>query len=158
MQRLYYTEWGRNGNCCPRHKPVYIGVAMREKYTPRWATFTAAVALAVLATVGLRWCVAMASHAPEHCHDCGSSMGMDVGEHLAWWQGQLRSTPAADIDLSILAFLVLAIAVASLTAAATPLPVDVRFQRQRFRPPGASYLAEMLSDGILNPKLYSAAR
>ncbi len=118
----------------------------------------AAAALAVLATVGLRWCVAMASHAPEHCHGCGSSMGMDVGEHLAWWQGQLRSTPAVGIEFSILTLLVLAIVVAPLAAVATPLLVDVRFQRQRFRPPGASYLDEMLSDGILNPKLFAAVR
>lgn len=85
-------------------------------------------------------------------------MGMDVGEHLAWWQDQLRSTPAAGIEFSILAFLVLAIVVAPLAAVATPLLVDVRFQRQRFRPPGASYLDEMLSDGILNPKLFVAVR
>ncbi len=85
-------------------------------------------------------------------------MGMDVGEHLAWWQDQLRSTPAASIHLGILAALVLAIVVAPLAAVAAPLLVDVRFQRQRFRPPGASYLDEMLSDGILNPKLFVAVR
>lgn len=130
---------------------------MREKAAPRWATVLAAGALAVLATVGLRWCVAMATHGPEHCHGCGSSMGMDVGEHLAWWQDQLRSTPAHGSEFSILVLLAFAVVAVPLAAVAAPL-ADVRFQRQRFRPPGASYLADMLSDGILNPKIFSVAR
>jgi hypothetical protein len=36
-----------------------------------------------------------------------------------------------------------------------PVASAVQFSRQRFKPPGGSYLSELLADGILNPKIYS---
>ncbi len=129
---------------------------MSTKYSSRLAAGVVVVALALLATVGLQWCMVMASHASEHCHGCGTTM--DVGEHLAWWQGQLQSTPASSLDLGLLALLVLVVMAAVPALVVAPLLVDARFQLQRFRPPGANYLTELFSAGILNPKVFSAAR
>ena len=129
---------------------------MIAQLVPRYVAIVATVALILLATVGLQWCMVMASHASEHCHGCGTTM--DVGEHLAWWQGQLQSTPASSLDLGLLALLVLVVMAAVPALVVAPLLVDARFQLQRFRPPGANYLTELFSAGILNPKVFSAAR
>lgn len=112
----------------------------------------AALALAALATVGISWCLSAISHPAEHCHGCGSGMGMDVAEHLAWWQSQTQSTPAAaEWLLPVLLLALVAIAPVLRHAAA---PVLASSLVRRFRPPGWSYLSLLLADGLLNPKSF----
>jgi hypothetical protein len=121
---------------------------------PRWASILALTSLVVLASFGLRWCVSMVGQAmPMHCHGCTANM--DATEHMAWWQSQLQSVPATHGSFVLLALLVLAIVAVAPVVAVAPAFAPFQFSRQRFRPPGASYLAALLADGILNPKIYS---
>lgn len=77
---------------------------------------------------------------------------MDVGEHLAWWQSQTQSTPAAAEWLLPVLLLTLVAIAPMLRDVAVPVPAG--YIRRRFRPPGWSYLSLLLADGLLNPKSF----
>ena len=125
---------------------------------PRWISVLALVSIISLAVVGVRVCVAMVGHSMEQCHDCAASMG--VSEHLAWWQGQLLgvATPASEMNF------IAAVVLAAFIIFIFPVLVPSRqlayawYRRQRFRPPERDYLSALLSDGILNPKIFSVVR